>query len=343
MRGPAGTHRSGPSGAALLPSRRLGALPVSAIGFGAMGLTGSYGHADPDDAVATLRLALDRGITLIDTADVYGPRTNEVLVGKALRGRRTEAVVATKFGLLCSDRGEWQGMDGRPEYVRAACEASLRRLGVDHIDLYYQHRLDRTVPIEETVGAMAELVDQGKVRHLGLSEVSPTTVRRACAVHPITAVQSEYSLWSREVEHGLLATLRELGVGFVAYSPLGRGFLTGTLSSFDQLGAADYRRGTPRFQGANFAHNHRLAARLRGLADELGVTPAQLALAWVLRLGPDVVPIPGTRRPDRIEENVGALQVRLTEGQARALDAMFPAGAARGDRYPAARLSELDT
>ncbi|TNM61177.1 aldo/keto reductase [Streptomyces sp. NP160] len=297
-----------------------------------MGMSEFYGSADARDdeeSVRTVHRALDLGITLLDTADMYGPFTNERLVGRAIGSRREEVVLATKFGNERRGDGT-RRVNGRPEYVRAACDASLERLGVDHIDLYYQHRVDTTVPVEETWGAMSELVTAGKVRFLGISEAAPETVRRADAVHPVTALQTEWSLWTRDVESdGVLDTVRELGIGFVPYAPLGRGFLTGAITSPD-----DFRRNNPRFQGEAFAENLRMVDRVRAIADEKGCTPAQLALAWVLAQGPDVVPIPGTTKVSRLEENVGALDVHLTADDLARLDEAAPAGATAGERYP---------
>ena len=306
-------------------------LTVSRQGLGCMGMSDFYGPGDDDESVATIRRALDLGVTFFDTADMYGPHTNEVLVGKALADRRDEAVVATKFGIV-RDPGypEKRSVNGRPEYVRQACEGSLSRLGVDHIDLYYQHRVDPATPIEETVGAMAELVAEGKVRYLGLSEAAPDTIRRAHAVHPISALQTEYSVWSREPEREIVPTLRELGVGFVPYSPLGRGFLTGTMRSLDDLDEADFRRYQPRFQGDNLADNIAIVEVIDQLAEAKGCTPGQIALAFVHAAGRDVAPIPGTKRRHYLEENVGALVVELTEEDLAVLDTVAPA---RGDRY----------
>ncbi|MDY4341842.1 aldo/keto reductase [Xanthomonas sp. LF07-6] len=317
---------------------------VSALGLGCMGMSAFYGgRSDDAAAIAVIHAAIEHGVSLIDTADMYGPHTNEVLVGKALAGRRDQVVLATKFGIkLDPNDPAARGIDGRPEYVQSACEASLRRLGVDHIDLYYQHRVDPNVPIEDTVGAMARLVEQGKVRFLGLSEAAAATIRRAHAVHPITALQSEYSLWSRDPEHdGVLETVRELGIGFVPYSPLGRGFLTGAIRSPEDFEADDYRRHSPRFQGENFDRNLQLVERVRELAQAKGVTPGQLALAWVLAQGEDLVPIPGTKRLAYLEENLGALQVKLSAEELAQIEAIFPADAAAGHRYPAASRGAL--
>ncbi|MGW1073726.1 aldo/keto reductase [Streptomyces sp. NPDC002537] len=325
-----------------LPTRRLGALEVSAIGLGCMGMTDFYGAADPAAAVRTIREAVDLGVTLLDTADVYGPHTGEELVGKAVAGLRERVTVATKFGLRRGPGNTWLGIDGSPAYARACCDASLRRLGVDRIDLYQLHRVDPAVPVEETVGALGELVTAGKVGHIGLSEASPDTVRRAHATHPVTAVQSEYSLWSRDVENGLLATLRELGIGLVAYSPLGRGFLTGTLTSPDAFAEGDYRRASPRFQPENFTANLGLIEPLRALARRHETTPAQLALAWLLSRGEDVVPIPGTKRVRYLRENVAAASLSLTGEELTAIGATVSPSRAAGDRYPAHRMAELD-
>jgi aryl-alcohol dehydrogenase-like predicted oxidoreductase len=320
----------------VVEQRRLGSggLVVSAVGLGCMGMSEFYGATDEDEGVATILRALDLGVTLIDTADIYGPFTNERLVGSALRERRDEAVLATKFGNVRNERGERLGIDGSPDYVRRACEASLERLGVDHIDLYYQHRVDPATPIEDTVGAMAELVEQGKVRFLGLSEASPATIRRAHAVHPISALQTEYSLWTRDPEDGLLETVRELGIGFVAYSPLGRGFLTGQFNDPEQLAADDFRRHNPRFRSENVRHNAELVETVVAVAAEKDVTPAQVALAWVLSRGDDIVPIPGTKRRSYLEQNVAAAAIELSPDELQRLEQAFPPGAAAGERYP---------
>ena len=318
-----------------MQQRRLGSqgLQVSAIGLGCMGMSQSYGPADEQQSVATIHRALDLGVSFLDTADMYGPFTNERLVGRAVAGHREEVVLATKFGHQRRPDGSWVGINGRPEYVRRACDASLQRLGVDHIDLYYQHRVDRSVPVEETWGAMAELVQAGKVRFLGISEAAPATLRRANAVHPVTALQSEYSLFTRDPEGELLDTVRELGVGFVAYSPLGRGFLTGTVTSTDGFTENDFRRTAPRFQAENFDRNLEVVERVRRLAEDKGISAGQLAIAWVLAQGDDVVPIPGTKRVAYLEENVAALQLRLDQEDLAAIDRAAPRGVAAGERY----------
>ena len=326
-----------------MKTRRLGSrgLEVSAVGLGCMGMSEFYGATDEDEAVATIHRALELGVTLIDTADIYGPFTNERLVGRAIAGRRDAVVLATKFGNVRREDGSWVGIDGRPEYVHSACDASLKRLGVEHIDLYYQHRVDKKVPIEETVGAMAELVQAGKVRHIGLSEASPETIRRAHAVHPITALQTEYSLWSRDPEERLLPTVRQLGIGFVAYAPIGRGFLSGRFRSPDDVGdEGDFRSRHPRFQGDNFRRNRELLERLEALAAEKGVTPAQLALAWVLHQGDDIVPIPGTKHRTYLQENVAAVEIELSEEDLARIDEAAPHGVTAGDRY--ADMSNID-
>ena len=319
-----------------MKKRKLGTqgLVVSEQGLGCMGMSEFYGAADEAESLATMDRALELGINFFDTSDVYGPYTNEELVGSAFRGRRKEVVIATKFGIQRDPQNPAaRSINGRPEYVRQACEGSLKRLGIECIDLYYQHRVDATVPIEETVGAMAELVRAGKVRYLGLSEAAPATIRRANAVHPISALQSEYSLWTRDPEDAILATVRELGIGFVAYSPLGRGFLTGQIKRVEDLAPDDFRRGSPRFQGENFSRNLALVQRVSEMAREKGATPAQLALAWVLAQGQNIVPIPGTKRRRYLEENSAASSIELTTADLARIDELAPKGIAAGTRY----------
>ena len=324
-----------------MQTRTLGPLTTSALGLGCMGMSEFYGPGDEQESLATIGAALDAGVTLLDTADMYGPFTNERLVGRGIAGRREEVVLATKFGNERREDGSFVGINGSPDYVRRACDASLERLGVETIDLYYQHRVDQNVPIEDTVGAMAGLVQAGKVRHLGLSEAGPETIRRAHAVHPIAALQTEWSLWEREPETKVLPVLRELGIGFVPYSPLGRGFLTGQIRSEADLPEGDFRRNAPRFQGENFTRNLELVDRVQQIATEKGCTPAQLALAWLLAQGPDVVPIPGTKKRSRLQDNVGAVEVTLSGDDLRRLDELAPAGVAAGDRY--ASMASIDS
>lgn len=328
-----------------MQTRKLGdrGLIVSALGLGCMGMSGVYGAADEQDAIDTIHQSIDLGCTFLDTADAYGKGHNETLIGKAIGDRRDKVVIATKFGLSNVSLDSYTiPVNGRPEYVRSACEASLKRLGVETIDLYYQHRVDPQTPIEETIGAMAELVKEGKIRYLGLSEASAQTIRRAHAVHPIAALQSEYSLWSRDVEAGILATCRELKIGFVPWSPLGRGFLTGQIKTFDDLEANDWRRVSPRFQGENFGRNLDLVAQVQQMAAAKNCTPAQLAIAWLLSKGNDIVPIPGTKRVAYLLENLGALDLKLTAADLDRIDNIVPKGAAAGDRYPSALMQMVN-
>ncbi len=328
----------------MLSQRKLGAqgLKVSSIGLGCMGMSEFYGAGDDQESIATIHRSLELGCNFLDTADMYGSGANEELVGRAIKGRREKVVLATKFGNVRGPNGEFLGVKGTPEYVKQACDASLKRLGVDVIDLYYQHRVDKTVPIEDTVGAMAELVKAGKVRYLGLSEASPKTIRRAHKVHPISALQSEYSLWERDPEDEIIPTLRELGIGFVPYSPLGRGFLTGQIKRFEDLAQDDYRRNAPRFQGENFQRNLDLVAKIQEIAAEKKCTAAQLALAWVLAQGEYIAPIPGTKRRKYLEQNLEAVNIKLTADDLKRIDQVAPKGVAAGERYPERAMASVD-
>ncbi len=327
-----------------MKKRTLGknGLEVSAIGLGCMGMSDFYGSRDNDESIRAIHYALDSGVSFLDTADMYGVGDNEKLVGQAIKDRRDEVVLATKFGNVRGKDGSFLGVNGRPEYVKEACDASLKRLGIDHIDLYYQHRVDPNVPIEETVGAMSDLVKEGKVRYLGLSEASVQTIKKAHSVHPITALQTEYSLWSRDVELEILPVCRELGIGFVPYSPLGRGFLTGQIKTFDDLEKDDYRRFSPRFQGDNFLKNIELVEEIEKMAKEKGCQPSQLALSWLLAQGEDIVPIPGTKRKKYVETNIGALDVTLTNEELKKIEDLFPAGSFAGERYHEAGMKSVN-
>ncbi len=327
-----------------MEKRKLGKSgpEVSAIGLGCMGMSEFYGEADEIESIETIHKAFDSGINFFDTADMYGPYKNEKLVGEALKGIRDDVVLATKFGIVRGDTPQSRSINGKPEYVKSACEASLKRLGVDHIDLYYQHRVDKDTPIEDTIGAMADLVKEGKIRFIGMSEASPDTIRRAEKEHTVTALQTEYSLWTRDPEAGILSTVRELGIGFVSYSPLGRGFLTGRFQSPDDFKDNDFRKHNPRFQGENFQKNLRLVDKVKALAKEKGITPAQLALAWVLNQGDDIVPIPGTTKLKHIEENIKAAEVKLTKEELKQIEEIFPMNAASGTRYPETAMKSVD-